>query len=117
MTQVIRIGFAVAVMALASASASALAQSDSATAGNSSAIRGQAGNTRTAMLDKADVVARNGEGSPSELGGASRSAPTVASSGGRSETSRLAPADNKRTAKWSYLESLTEFLGFEGGAR
>lgn len=112
MTQRLRISFAAAVMALASASA----QSDSPTAGSLSAVPGRAGNAQAAMLDKADVIARSGESDLSELGGASRSAPSV-HGGARSATPQLAPADNKRPVKWSYFDSLTEFLGFEGGSR
>ena len=113
MTQVLRIGFAAAVMALASASA----LSDSAPAGSLSAERGQAGSAQAAMLDKADVIARSGEGTLSDLGGASRSAPPVVYGGARSAHPQLAPADNKRPVKWSYIDSLTEFIGFEGGSR
>ena len=102
MTQVLRIGFTAAVLAIALASA--LAQSDSATPGSLAAVRGQAGNGRTAVLDKADVVARNGEHARSELGGASSSAPSGDYSAGRSATSQLVPADHKRAAR---LQELT----------
>ena len=112
MTQVFRIGFALAMMALASASA----HSDSATAGSLSATRDQASRAQAALVDKVDVVARNGEGTQSELRGASRYTPSGANSGPRSATSRLAPEDNLPAAKWSYIESLKEFIGLEGGS-